>query len=402
MGLFEKIFKRPNKEFTRFFQTLGGYSPVYSSFTGGIYEMELIRAVINSFATACSKLKPEISGSAYKHLEHIWQFKPNPFMTTSQFLYRIATILSVCNNAFIVPMEDELGRIIGFYPILPQNCELLELPGAAGGELYLRYTFANGKKASIEFSRVALLTQFQYEDDFFGSYNLPALKSTLDLLHTQSQSIIQGVRNSANVRFIGSVKHTLDNEDLASLRNDFTAANLSSENHSGLILYDAKIGDLQAIQSKAVIVDYEQTKLIQNNVFTYFGTNEDILQNKFSEDTWNAYYEGKIEPFALQLSLAISNMLYTSKELAYGNNLIFTSNRLQYASNKTKLELSEKLFDRGLINRNGVMDIWNMAHVEDGEKYYIRREYVEIDKLGEVDGNRNAVQGLKDTAGNSE
>ena len=38
-----------------------------------------------------------------------------------------------------------------------------------------------------------------------------------------------------------------------------------------------------------------------------------------------------------------------------------------------KLSVSTQLFDRALLNRNGVMDIWNMAHVEDGEKYYIRK-----------------------------
>ena len=27
------------------------------------------------------------------------------------------------------------------------------------------------------------------------------------------------------------------------------------------------------------------------------------------------------------------------------------------------------------------MDIWNMAHVEDGDKYYIRKEYTEVSQL---------------------
>lgn len=55
--------------------------------------------------------------------------------------------------------------------------------------------------------------------------------------------------------------------------------------------------------------------------------------------------------------------------------------------NKRKLvtplieSVSTQLFDRALLNRNGVMDIWNMAHVEDGEKYYIRKEYTEVSKL---------------------
>ena len=116
--------------------------------------------------------------------------------------------------------------------------------------------------------------------------------------------------------------------------------------------------------------------------FNYFGTNAKIIQNSYTEDEWNAYYEGKIEPFAIQLSLVMSNMTYTQRELSFGNAITFTANRLQYASNNTKLNISTQLFDRGLLNRNGVMDIWNMSHVEGGDKYYIRKEYAEVSELG--------------------
>lgn len=81
--------------------------------------MDLTRAAVHRFATMCSKLKPEISGSAKPYLEKILQFKPNFFMSTPQFLYRVATIWEVDNNVFIVPVEDQLGRLIGYYPILP-------------------------------------------------------------------------------------------------------------------------------------------------------------------------------------------------------------------------------------------------------------------------------------------
>lgn len=134
-------------------------------------------------------------------------------------------------------------------------------------------------------------------------------------------------------------------------------------------------------------------KQIQENVFHYFGTNAEILQNKYTEDGWNAYYEGKIEPFALQLSLVMSNMTFTQRELACKNSITFTANRLQYASNATKLNISTQLFDRGLINRNAVMDIWNMSHVEGGEKFYIRKEYAEVGELGKEEKNNANLQG---------
>lgn len=389
MGLFEKLFKnKADVQVTNYFKTLSAYTPVFTSYDGGVYEMELTRAAIHSFATACSKLKPEITGNAYKNLEKTLQFKPNPFMDTSKFLYRIATILSVTNNAFIVPIEDEYGLISGYYPLLPQNCEVLEV----GGEPYLRYTFSNGQRAAIELERVGILNQFQYKDDFFGEDNR-ALNPTMQLIHTHNQGIINGVKNSANIRFLAKIANMINPEDIKKERIRFTEENLSQENNSGMIIYDNKFSDLKQVDSKPFVVNALQMKQINENVFNYFGTNEAILQNKYNEDEWNAYYEGKIEPFALQLSLVLSNMTFSKRELSFKNAIIFSANRLQYASNASKLNVSTQLFDRGLINRNMVMDIWNLPHVEDGDKYYIRKEYTEVSNLDKGGVGDASVQG---------
>ena len=379
MGIFETIFRRPRGDIQAqgYFKMLNGYTPIFTNAPESIYEMELTRAAIHSFATFCSKLKPEVSGTAYKNLERTLQFKPNPFMDTSKFIYRIATILSVNNTAFIVPIENQFGGIIGYYPVLPQRCEVIDVGGAA----YLRYTFATGQKAAIEFERVGILTNFQYSDDFFGESNA-AFRPTMQLIYTQNQGIINGVRNSASVRFLAKIANMIKPEDITKERNRFTADNLSSENNSGMVIYDAKFADVKPIESKPFTVNAAQMAQINENVFSYFGTNAKIIRNEYTEDEWNAFYEGKIEPFAIQLSLVLSNMTYTPHELAFGNAITFTANRLQYASNATKLNISTQLFDRGLLTRNGVFDIWNMAQVEGGDKYYIRKEYAEISELG--------------------
>ena len=252
----------------------------------------------------------------------------------------------------------------------------------------MRYTFSNGQRAAIEFDRVGILTQFQYSDDFFGEDNR-ALRPTMQLIHANNQGIINGVKNSASIRFLARIANMLSPEDIKKERERFTEDNLSADNQSGMIIYDQKFADVKQVDSKPFTVNAVQMGQINENVFNYFGTSAGIIQNKYTEDEWNAYYEGKIEPFALQLSLVMSNMTFTPREIAHGNAIVFTANRLQYASNQTKLNISTQLFDRGLLNRNGVMDIWNMAHVEGGEKYYIRKEYTEISQLGK-EANTNA------------
>ena len=315
--------------------------------------------------------KPEIEGRALKRLEKTIQQKPNYFMDTTKFIKRVATYVAVEHTAFIVPIEDEYGTLCGWYPLRAQRCEVVE----AAGQIYLRYLFANGEHGAIEFERVGIMTDFEYKDDLFGEDNR-TLKPTMQLIHTQNEGIINAVKNSANIRFLAKLNNMLKPEDVKKERQRFTDENLSADNDSGMIIYDTKYADVKQIESKPYTPNALQMQSIQENVCTHFGTNMDILQNKFDETTWNAYYEGKIEPFAIQLSLVMSNMSLTERERACGNAIVFSANRLQYASNTTKLQVSTQLFDR-----NNVMDIWNMPHVEDGDKYYIRKEYAEVGEL---------------------
>ena len=116
-------------------------------------------------------------------------------------------------------------------------------------------------------------------------------------------------------------------------------------------------------------------QLIKTNVFNYFGVNEDILQNKAIGDEWSAFYEGAIEPFAVQFSDTVSRMLYSDRELAAGAELMLTANRLQYMTNTDKANVTAQLADRGLVTINELRDIWNLTPVEWGNKPVIRGEY---------------------------
>mgnify|MGYP000209009881 CR=1 FL=1 len=396
MGLFEKIFKKPStQEINGYFKMFSGYTPIFTSYEGGVYEMELTRAAIHAIATQCSKLKPEFKGAAYKNLGNRMLFKPNSFMDTSKFLYRLATILHVQNTAFIVPITDETGEnIIGYYPILPSMCEVVEYQG----EPWLRYTFSTGQKAAIEFRRVGIMTQFQYKNDFFGESN-QALYPTMQLIHTQNQGIIEGVKQSANIRFMARLANIYKSEDIQKERKRFTEENLSADNNSGVLMFDNKYADVKQIVSKPFIVDTAQMEFIKANVFNYFGINEKILQNNFNEDEWNAFYEGKIEPFAIQLSLVMTNMTFTEREIGFENQIIFTANRLQYASNTSKLNIVTQLFDRGMLTHNEGREIFNMAPIKDGDKYYIRKEYAEVDKLNEAQGLSGGEDNATQTEG---
>ena len=379
MGLFDKIF-RPDKakesqaalsRANGFFQTLTAYSPVFTSWGGAIYESEIVRAAIDARARHISKLKIEIGGTANPSLQAKLRQGMNQWQTNSQFLYRASTILDVNNTAFIVPIFDERMIITGYYPVLPANCEVIEYKG----EPWLRYRFMSGQVAAVEARKCAVLTKHQYFRDFFGDSNRP-LEETMKLIHIQNEGIEEAVRNSNTFRFMAQVSNFTKPEDLAKERERFTRQNFASDVETGgFLLFPNTYKDIKQIDVKPYTVDADQMKQIHENVFNYFGVNEDILQNKAYGDAWSAFYEGAVEPFAIQFSEAMTKAIFSERERAQGSYLMATANRLQYLSNADKLNVSSQMADRGIMSRNEIREIWNLPPIEGGDIPTIRGEY---------------------------
>ena len=169
-------------------------------------------------------------------------------------------------------------------------------------------------------------------------------------------------------------------EDLAKERKRFTAKNFARDAEAGgLLLFPNTYSDIKQIDVKPWVVDAEQMKVIRDNVFEYFGVNEEVLQNKAFGEAWSAFYEGAVEPFAIQFSEVMTKMLFTLREQTQGNVITATANRLQYMKNADKLNMSSQLLDRGIISINDVRAMWNLPPVEGGDTRIIRGEYYSAD-----------------------
>lgn len=377
MGLFEKIFGNRPKEgrYEEAFKMLNGYTPQFRSWGGEVYEMELIRSAINARATHISKLAVEMKGAARPALQAKMKHAPNEFQTWSQFLYRLSTILDVHNTAFICPIYDIYGEPSGIYTPLPHKCEIVQFNNVP----YLRYTFSNQQKAAIELSYCGIMTKYQYKNDFMGESN-HALFPTIDLINIQNQGIEEGVKSAASYRFMAKLTNFSKDEDLAKERKRFTAKNFARDAEAGgLLLFPNTYSDIKQIDVKPWVVDAEQMKVIRDNVFEYFGVNEEVLQNKAFGEAWSAFYEGAVEPFAIQFSEVMTKMLFTLREQTQGNVITATANRLQYMKNADKLNMSSQLLDRGIISINDVRAMWNLPPVEGGDVRIIRGEYYDAD-----------------------
>ena len=400
MGIFDWLFKNkpePKGAYQGDYKLLTGYTPHFSRFGSNVYESEIVRAAIGIRATHISKLRVETQGSARRALQAKLKHAPNQFQTWSQFLYRLSTILDMHNTAFIVPVWDEYGEPSGIYAPLPTQAKIVQY----GGVPYLRYQFTWGESAAVELEFCGVMSKYQYKNDFFGEDN-HALFPTMDLISIQNQGIQEGVKSAATYRFMAQVNNFTNADDLANERKRFTAENLARDAEGGgLLLFPSTYKDIRQIDVKPWVIDAEQMKAIKDNVYEYFNVNEDILTNKAVGDAWSAFYEGAIEPFAIQFSEVLTKMLFTLREQSQGNKVTATANRIQYMTNKDKLEVTNGWADRGMASIDEMREVWGLPPLPDGkgEAIPIRGEYYDL-RNGDRIQSMTATEDDTDDEGN--
>ncbi|MBR4623367.1 MAG: phage portal protein [Clostridia bacterium] len=384
MSLFDRIFKpnRPTQEKvqqkgTTFITTDLNRKP-YVMWHGEMFDSELVRAAIDAKARHISKLKINIQGSAKQELMKKLLVAPNDLQTWSQFLYRTSAILDVANTCFIVPMYDADMKINGIYTLLPKKTEVVEYKK----QLWLVYQFDRGHKGAIEVDRCGVLTKFQLSKDFYGEDN-EALDETMKLIHIQHKAIEDAVKESGSYKFIAQVGNFTFSDDLVNERRRFTTENLSQDavDKNGILLFPNTYMNLKQIDYKPYTIDTEQTKQIKENVFNYFGVNEEIIQNRANSEMLDAFFNGAIEPFSIQLSEVLTRMLFTRREIKEGNALYATANRLQYMSVSQKVSMAKELGDRGAIYIDEIRELFNYPPLPNGDGQHapLRGEYKFVD-----------------------
>ena len=372
-SLFNMVFG--NKKQTQVTQTqlqmLNGYNAQFTTLDNNTYESKVARQCIDRIATHCAKLLPKhikdsVSNNIKGDINFLLQNQPNPIMTKFDFIYKTISMLYTDANAFIFIAKDKQGFITGFYPLLALNYDLLQ---DTANNIYLQFKFVNGKTYTLPYLELIHLRLFYNRHDIFGTNN-KVLKTDLETAHTASEGIKNAIRTSNNLK--GILKYTnsmLKEKDIKASKDAFVNDFLNLENESGIAAVDGK-AEFQEINLKPITLDKEQLEQVNFNIFDYFGISEKIVRNNFNSVEWDAFFEGVIEPRAIQMSDAFTNKIFSIKARKDGHKIIFTANRLQYASLDSKINLIKVAGAYGLLTKDDGREILDMAPLggEEGKK----------------------------------
>lgn len=352
-------------------QMLNSYNAVFTTISENTYDSKVARQCIDRIATHCAKLIPKhIQGSISNHIKgeinFLLQNQPNPIMTKFDFIYKTISMLYSDSNAFIYIAKDSKGIITGFYPVLALNYNLLQ---DTNKNIYLKFQFINGQEYTLPYLELIHLRLFYNKHDLFGTDN-KVLKTDIDTAHTASEGIKNAIKTSNNLKGILKYENSmLKDKDIKSSKEAFVRDFLNLENESGIAAMDAK-ADFKEVNIKPITLDREQLKQVNYNIFDYFGISEKIVNNSFTEEEWNAFFEGVIEPRAIQMSDAFTNKIFTYKAIKEGNKIVFTANRMQYASLSSKTKLLHEIAPFGLLKKDEAREIIDLPPLggEEGEK----------------------------------
>ena len=348
-------------------EIIDGRKAVFTRYNGDFVNDPDVITCVDTIARNAAKMHPVhlsyFSGKKRREQDKISNYvakKPNELQNAYKFYYQVVSNLFFYNDSIIYVQRDENYKLTGLYPLDFSECKFYEYQG----KIWVKFKFGRKKERFVPYSDCIHLTRFNDLDGLVGGSQRPLVK-VLSFKHVLDEGIINAIKTTQSIRgILKSTKSILKPEDVKKMRDQFVKDFMDADNTTGIGGLDATT-TFDPVELKPTVATAEQAKSIDNKILSYFGLNENIIQSKYNEDEWNAFYESVLEPIGIQMSLEFTDKIFTPTEKNYGHEIIFESNRLQYASNKTKIEILR--YGGNIFYVDELREVFNMAPLPDGE-----------------------------------
>jgi HK97 family phage portal protein len=357
----------------------------FYAWDGKLYQSDIIRACIRPKVKAVGKLVGKhiretvtvegktLSVNPDAYIRFLLE-EPNPYMTGQVLQEKLETQLCLNNNAFAVIIRDGNGYPMEIYPAPAVQVDAVY---DSNMSLYLKFYFQNGRQATFPYTDVIHLRHDVYENDIFGDSPAPALTSLMQIVSTTDQGIIKAIKNSSVVQWLLKFATAMRPEDLQEQAKKFADNYLSIDSQSiGVAAVDSKSEAIR-VEPKDYVPNAAQMDRTTKRIYSFFNTNEKIVQSTYDENEFNAYFEAEIEPDEIQLSNEYTRKIFSRKQRGFNNRIYFEASNLQYASMQTKLGL-QAMVDRGAMTPNEWRSVLNLAPLPGGDNPIRRLDTAEV------------------------
>ena len=402
MSIFDKLFGRKTVTRSSERQNILRYDIdqyKINSWNKKSVDLYLIRASIDALARNIAKMELDAvmytdRDNSIKKVDRVSDVarvlkRPNQYMSTYDFLYKVASLYYASNNAFIWP-EYRNGSLYALWPINYENFQLFE---SERGTLIAKFRMNYRHTYTIPYDDLIHLRNHFIDDDLAGEPN-SALLPVCDLMNTQNEGIVNGIKNSAIIRGILKSVNVIKENDLKKARDRFGEDNLSASNNGGVIVVDGKF-EYSPLESKPYVIDADTMSEAKKMVYDYFGVNEGFITNEFTPEQYEAVYEGRLEPFAIMLTQALTHGLYTARERGFGNEIEANMSKVKYQPIAAITSLIAATNQLGLFRKNEYREMLGyppLSDEEGGNDIVISLNYVNsqnLDEYQEVGGSND-------------
>ena len=403
MGLFDKLFRRPPRD-KRIAPTLDGYMPMYGQFGDNIYASDVVQQALACIVNEIKKLRPThvrfkgndptpVRGNVQDVLEN-----PNPLMTTSEFLEKLAYLLLLNDNAFVVPVYrvwtdentgEERRYYEALYPIQPIQVDFIE---DASGRLFVHFWFMNGQDTTIPYENVIHIRYAYSLNQYMGggvtgNPDHEALLKTLDLNHNLLTGVAKAMKASYAVN--GVVKYNTlidDGKTTAALQS---LENKLKNSESGFLPIDLK-AEFIPLEHKIALVDADTLKFIDEKILRNWGIPLPILTGDFTKDQYEAFYQHSLEGIIISFAQAFTKKLFTQRERAFGNRIELYPKDLIFLSVSQTLEMINILAPTGALFENEKRTALGLRPLPELEgKRYMSLNWIEASQAANYQAGAN-------------
>lgn len=366
MNIFSRIFQKLRGPW-KYAPTLDGTTPIFSQFGTDIYLSDVVQQAIRCVVGEIKKTRPthirDVAGDpqpvADSTLQRVLE-NPNSLMTQSEFIEKTMWLLLLNKNAFIIPTykewtDEKTGVVRRYYegmvPVLPMEVTFIE---DAAKKLFIRFMFRDGWESTLAYDDVIHLRIDYAINEYMGgdAYGLPDNRGILKTVQLYDE-LLQGIAKAMNASYAinGFVKY---NTILSKENTDKAIAEFNQRlknNESGFIPLDVG-ADVRVFERKNTVVDEATLKFIDEKILRNWGVPLSILTGDFTKEQYEAFSQKTLEGYLNILSQAFTKKLFTEREKAYGNKIVFYQADLIFMTVGQKLEMIDKLSPTGTLFEN--------------------------------------------------